>query len=514
MLAAMHSDRSQGKGSRVVMGSLLLGSGGLGVAGLASLLSWRDALRPALGPGFGALLFVLALASAAGPAALLARRSVRAGTALFLRSGVVLLVAAQLFLLCAFPGTREPWVASTLGIAGGLIGALAWLRPSPPASWPRPARGMELSVFVLALSILALELGLELLDTLVHPALLADTTSARAWITSRALPPGTMRFGFPVNSRGHYDVEPPAPGSGPLVVVIGDSFGPGTVPHSMHYTSVAEEILRPEFPGLEIYNMGIPGADPSHYLEMLSSEALPMHPDLVVIALFVGNDLEFPVATPGSSSLASRAFGRESNLLARFVTRSLRLIAERRRAHEEGALGGKVQGDDESGRLDPEEALATFPQLADPLLEVPTFSTSGFARIERGRALDVTTGSEDYRGLPWILRMRDLARSGPEPVPLFVLLIPDEFQVEDEVWELARPDDPEAERDRPQRVLTRFLAEHEIPCLDPLPALRALEPLADGRLHAYHARDTHWNMRGNRVGGTELARAIRPWIRR
>jgi len=94
-----------------------------------------------------------------------------------------------------------------------------------------------------------------------------------------------------------------------------------------------------------------------------------------------------------------------------------------------------------------------------------------------------------------------------------VMLIPDEFQVEDTIWELARAgvDGERFDRDRPQRVLTAWLAEQGIPCLDLLPALLRVPPLADGRRHLYHLRDTHFNARGNAVAGEQLASLLRRW---
>lgn len=38
--------------------------------------------------------------------------------------------------------------------------------------------------------------------------------------------------------------------------------------------------------------------------------------------------------------------------------------------------------------------------------------------------------------------------------------------------------------------------------------LRAAPPWEDGRRHVYHLRDTHWNARGNRIAGEELARFL------
>jgi hypothetical protein len=93
------------------------------------------------------------------------------------------------------------------------------------------------------------------------------------------------------------------------------------------------------------------------------------------------------------------------------------------------------------------------------------------------------------------------------------MVIPDEFQVEDAVWEVARAgvDGERLDRDLPQRVLVAWLAEQDIPFLDLLPALRAVPPMADGNRHLYHRRDTHFNARGNEVVGEELARFLQPW---
>ncbi|MGB3969125.1 MAG: hypothetical protein WBO45_20490, partial [Planctomycetota bacterium] len=51
--------------------------------------------------------------------------------------------------------------------------------------------------------------------------------------------------------------------------------------------------------------------------------------------------------------------------------------------------------------------------------------------------------------------------------------------------------------------------EQGIPCLDLLPVLLAVPPLADGNRHLYLRNDTHWNARGNAVA----ARALAPWLR-
>ena len=90
------------------------------------------------------------------------------------------------------------------------------------------------------------------------------------------------------------------------------------------------------------------------------------------------------------------------------------------------------------------------------------------------------------------------------------MLIPDEFQVEDALWEqiVARAG-VTLERDRPQRLVAGFLEERGVPFLDLLPVLRAVPPLSDGNRHLYHSRDTHFNARGNRVVAEALASFLR-----
>ncbi len=91
--------------------------------------------------------------------------------------------------------------------------------------------------------------------------------------------------------------------------------------------------------------------------------------------------------------------------------------------------------------------------------------------------------------------------------PFGVLLIPDEFQVEDALW--AELELEGLERDRPQRLLAAELGRRGIPVLDLLPVLRGTAALGDGRRHVYHLRDTHWNARGNRAAGEALAGFVR-----
>jgi hypothetical protein len=91
-----------------------------------------------------------------------------------------------------------------------------------------------------------------------------------------------------------------------------------------------------------------------------------------------------------------------------------------------------------------------------------------------------------------------------------VMLIPDEFQVEDQLWQSiqAQVQQP-LERARPQRLLNEWLKQHNFPTLDLLPVLRAVAPLGDRRKHVYHERDTHFNARGNEACAQALAEFLK-----
>ncbi|MBK6508391.1 MAG: SGNH/GDSL hydrolase family protein [Haliea sp.] len=148
----------------------------------------------------------------------------------------------------------------------------------------RTRRRLDLIFMNLALTLILAEVALRILSLVwPSPLLVTESTSSQIRRDSERMAPGSERFSFPINSSGHYDTDflPPSERSLPLVVTIGDSFSYGVVPHYYHYTTVAER----EFPGAEVYNIGFPGTNPVDYLYHLVEEALPLQPDLVVIAL-------------------------------------------------------------------------------------------------------------------------------------------------------------------------------------------------------------------------------------
>lgn len=399
--------------------------------------------------------------------------------------------------LLVVPAYERVWLELALGPAAGCValvcGFEAW-----SAHW-RPQRSRLARALLVALA-LAPPLGEAALRLVArwHPApifVLDLRSPGNVLETNRRLHNGP-RFGFSLNSGGHYDEEFRARARGEQrVALIGDSFSQGIVPHSLHYSTLAEEQL-----GFAVDNFGVTGIGPLEYEELLVREALPLDPSAVVIAFFVGNDFELPplqaARDPGLRSWLDRR-----HVLAWLVPQRLvRLLAER---HENpsGIAGAQFERAQVGAGTQDER----YPWLGHPELEQPRISKDGFLRLERERARLACGSVEEF--LPSAIEALARMRSECGARPFGVLLIPDEFQIEDGLWaELGLEG---LERDRPQKLLVRELGKRGIPVLDLGPRLRAVEPLADGKRHLYHLRDTHWNTRGNAVAGEALAGFVR-----
>jgi hypothetical protein len=325
--------------------------------------------------------------------------------------------------------------------------------------------------------------------------------------------PGEVRFGYPCNSRGFYDEEffRRDPGdSRPLVAAIGDSFSVGMVPHSWHFTSICEEQLDARFDSI-----GVPGIGPAEYLTLLVEEALPLDPDLVLIGIFVGNDLNVYDALVELPDPGLRAWlQRDQVLLFVLPERISRLRSEAERLESLGRSIASVQGEETELRPDGrEQAAQAFPWVLDPGLEEGTLSPDTYHGLETERALQIC--SQDPVSLELLRESLSAARRAAGETPVRVMLIPDEFQVEDELWEIvSRRTGRPLERTRAQGLLKVWLEDEGFEYLDLLPVLTGVAPLEDGDRHLYHKLDTHFNARGNEVVAGAIADFLREDLER
>lgn len=492
---------------------LLLVLGALASArGLVVTLENRVPLIVVLGARTWLAVFGLAVSVAAGLAAAalevraMKRGDVRVRPLAPLRRFVVVLVGAWLVCLAFVQPFQRLWFDVALGLAcgawAGTVAAEQFVDPLPP----RIGRALDLGAFTLCLSVVLAEVSLRGVAAVRPSPLLARVADApRRFLERFRSKPGEVLFGFPCNAQGYYDAEfrRRAEG-GRLVVAIGDSFNVGSVPHSWHFTTVCERTL-----DVPVFNMGAAGVALPEYEIMLVEDALPLDPDVVVIGVFVGNDLSYGVVGSGLPDAALRSWMQRDAVLLFVLPRRLARVAEERDRRADGPAGAVPgQGDSARGASD-DELRASLPWLDDPRLEAGSLSEETFLRLESDRALAAC------RGIPSafanVCESLTAMRAASGSAELCVMLVPDEFQVEDDLWDavVARAG-ATLDRDLPQRLLSSWLAEEGFATLDLLPVLRAVPPMEDGRRHLYHLRDTHFNARGNRAVGEALAEFLRP----
>jgi hypothetical protein len=361
------------------------------------------------------------------------------------------------------------------------------------ATTARARRALDiLCMNAVAILVLA-ELSLRVLSMFwASPLLVTESSPSQIRRDSERRQPGQLLFGFPMNAGGHNDTEflPRASRTTETVVSIGDSFSYGVVPHAFHFTTVAER----EGSGFEIYNMGYPGIGPSDYAHLLQNDALPLEPDLVLIQLFVGNDIG-----DGPSPAGPARWHDADSYLAAVVWYRLQILRRAERVDVTQGVAGAV--------VATAALVDSYPWLADPSVEPASISRDVFLQLELRNAHSVSTMVEGVyeRFFEALMTMNIVAGD----VPIAFVLVPDEFQVEDDLWnELVAMSDVPLDREGPQRVVTERLGDLGLHVLDLLPALRAVEPMEDGRRHVYHLQDTHFNARGNAVAGRELARFV------
>ena len=202
--------------------------------------------------------------------------------------------------------------------------------------------------------------------------------------------------------------------------------------------------------------------------EGLSQESLGLA-EHMGINLFIGNDLVGCWnATVDDRQL--RSWFDRSQVFLFFMPERLKKIAEQNK--ELAALRKKIvepQGEQNEAIIkgDVDVLTAAFPWIVDPALEEAAFSEQEFADVEAARAFDllVETRRNYYEALFNVLAKIQRAAHG---TILMVVMIPDEFQVNEKLWKqvLARLMKKDVDRFKPQQRISEWLGERDIHCLD------------------------------------------------
>ncbi len=296
--------------------------------------------------------------------------------------------------------------------------------------------------------------------------------------------PFTVFEGMPLNSHGFRDVEhqQAKPKETFRILGLGDSFAFGVVPYPDNFLTLLEQELDADPGDVEVINMGIPSIGIADYFSLLVNEGMRLDPDLVLLCFYLGNDFRIhPQAGKGSGSY-----------LKAFLNYLFRVTPEYR-----GNARSGVEYDDKK----------------------PTFTEEAYLRVLRKRSPQFRRDdSEILKNLPkaaiYLENIRRLCEH--EGVELVVAILPDEVQVDPEVrrrlfesMPASRPED--FDFDLPNAVLIAELERQGIAYLDLLNTFRTEAETAP----VYKIRDTHWNLRGNRVAADHIGQALRSgdWLR-
>jgi hypothetical protein len=357
---------------------------------------------------------------------------------------------------------------------------------------------LDLGLSNVVFTALLMELVLRQASSFFPNPFVYEPRSAAALIEAHRLPPGSQYFDFNHNSLGYYDDEFTRAGSNDLVIAsIADSFGQGVVPHSRNFTTVAERILRErlgrDYRRIAVDNYGTAAVGMPEYLYILQHQVMAYDPTVVLLSVFVGNDIE---NNEEKGVLTWKAF--QGWWLYELPRRYLATVSAGVPHDGEGKSGAGWSGVLPKG---------IPPYIDHPEKEEPSFPRDRYLSIEANRMqVCDTTSFKTEANYRYFLTMLDRIVDSAAG-RLMIAIIPDEFQVNDELYRelLSRHDRPgDMDRDYPQSRIHDYCMEKGLPCLDLLPALRA----AAKTQRPYHLNNTHWNSWGNRVAGEAIANFV------
>ena len=399
-----------------------------------------------------------------------------------------------------------------------MLGWGAWLLLSPVSlGWMLGSRGYSwarlLTVNVVIFFLLA-ECVMRLVDPVfARSGLFADTSNTPGGGIPHQLVPGSnMR----TNSQGFRDRERPIQrtSSAPRVVAIGDSFTWGAgASYEETFTTLVEHGLNEISPGAEVINLGIIGYQPAEYLSLLRMHGLAYDPDLVLVNLYIGNDLmpaEGMVMIVAGQRHRVHVNGNwfhdhvswDHWYLYHNLTHAYGMVVNWLREAREDA-GSTSPAVPLTIRMEPKSSPALFSAwsrrylrvihgIGDQYLKHDTPAFLSRWRDTR-ETLDKLDALLREHGIPWIL-----------------VLSPAEEQVDQELQrqylEMVKGASQEYEFDKPQRLLREWSATQGVRLIDLAPAFRA--NVTQYRL--YVNDDIHWNSNGHAMAAAVILREIQP----
>jgi hypothetical protein len=310
---------------------------------------------------------------------------------------------------------------------------------------------------------------------------------------------GSIQFS---NSRGFRDRERifQRTGHGPRVVVLGDSFTYGAgVGYDETFVTLLERALQASFPHVEMINLGVPGWDPPQEFYLLKEDGIRFAPDLVMLNLFVGNDImrkrgyemEQVVVVAGQGYFVHSngnwphdTFGPDRWYLYHNLSYLVHVGANRVYGIWENAgLGSERRdgGRDRYGLLF--KTRAQHLRYIDERSEIYVKQDTPLWRYHWDRTREVLQEIQEF------LRARN--------IPFILVAIPDQVQVDrglqQELLSMRGATMDSFDFQRPQRWLRVWCIQNAVRFIDLQPAFEA--DVHPGRL--YLGGDIHWSATGH-----------------
>jgi hypothetical protein len=275
------------------------------------------------------------------------------------------------------------------------------------------------------------------------------------------------------------------------IVALGDSFFVG------HEVSFEDSFLRrlEHQLGLEVVKLAVSNYGTIQEYRTWEEVGKKYKPDLVLLGVFVGNDLEDNAEFPDSTCV-------DGGYLVRCGDTSYAEVRAARSLAEHSLLG----------RLVLQRFVGYLPRRPYSQLNTAPDQPEVFRNLNHPNAIyrknwdhTFTVGYELLTDS--ILKLRKSAAA--QRAELIVILIPTELQIYDWEWdEYIRDFSLNAgdyDRDRVLRLLSGFLTSNRIRAIDLQPALRRAGE-SDRNLHPQHL---HWSVAANELVGGEVENYLR-----
>ncbi len=300
------------------------------------------------------------------------------------------------------------------------------------------------------------------------------------------LNPNAEWMGDTPNSKGFFEEEfVPKEAGRTRVAVLGDSFVVGMVPFAQNYITLADRALGDN---VEVINLGVVHTAPPEYLQILRTEALPLEPDLIVLSIFLGNDIQ----PAESSGLFSRA-----GSVAFQTLRMLNVVLkEGAPFKEQSSLEGFL----------PLQADGTRREIAG--MSVDRHLKRGWKHLQR-----IHQPPQDVRmRRAWEDTIENIQKIVAETqdagIPVIATIAPEELQISNaylrDTLKAKQANAEDFELQYSAKRISEIFRELGVPTLYFDEAIRDAEASAP----TYHLRALHWNQHGNAAAAKALVTFI------